>query len=145
MVQPVVIMTRHRASIRAGPMPLQVLRVLTVVLAAGLCTFGAVRVDAEVSAPPRYALTAWAAEKGLPPGDVFAIAQDVDGYLWLGTPTGLLRFDGSRFTPWRASYPENALPNGPVHAIVGSADGSLGVGFGGGGGVVRIHQGTVFQ
>src|SRR5688572_19592654 len=136
MVQPVVIMTRHRASIRAGPMPLQVLRVLTVILATGLCTLGAVRVQAEVSAAPRYAMTAWAAEKGLPPGDVFAIAQDVDGYLWLGTPSGLLRFDGSRFMAWPPADAGWTLPSGPVHAIVGSPDGSLWVGFGGGGGVV---------
>jgi signal transduction histidine kinase/ligand-binding sensor domain-containing protein len=120
-------------------MPLQVLRVLTVLLATGLCTLGAVRVQAEVSDAPRYAMTAWAAEKGLPPGDVFAIAQDVDGYLWLGTPSGLLRFDGSRFMAWPPADAGWTLPSGPVHAIVGSPDGSLWVGFGGGGGVVRIH------
>lgn len=39
---------------------------------------------------PNYVLSAWATEKGLPPGDVFAISQDVDGYLWLGTPNGLI-------------------------------------------------------
>jgi len=113
-----------------------------VALAVFVCAAHATRASAD---GPDYVLSAWATEKGLPPGDVFAIAQDVDGFLWLGTPNGLIRFDGSRFTPWTASSPENALPNGPVHAIVGSADGSLWVGFGGGGGVVRIHQGTVFQ
>jgi signal transduction histidine kinase/ligand-binding sensor domain-containing protein len=115
-----------------------------VALTAFVCAGNATRASAADSLPD-YVLSAWATEKGLPPGDVFAIAQDVDGFLWLGTPNGLIRFDGSRFTPWAASTPENALPNGPVHAIVGSADGSLWVGFGGGGGVVRIHQGTVFQ
>src|SRR6476646_3991122 len=29
---------------------------------------------------------------------VIAITQTKDGYLWLGTPDGLLRFDGARFT-----------------------------------------------
>src|SRR5687768_4026746 len=108
-----------------------------VALAVCVCAAGATRASADGSQPD-YVLSAWATEKGLPPGDVFAIAQDVDGFLWLGTPNGLIRFDGSRFTPWTASTPENALPNGPVHAIVGSADGSLWVGLGGGGGVVRI-------
>jgi signal transduction histidine kinase/ligand-binding sensor domain-containing protein len=103
-----------------------------------------VRLSAD-GALPDYALAAWATEKGLPPGDVFAIAQDVDGYLWLGTPNGLIRFDGSHFTPWTALSPARALPNGPVHAIVGSPDGSLWVGFGGGGGVVRILRGEVLQ
>jgi signal transduction histidine kinase/ligand-binding sensor domain-containing protein len=112
-------------------------------VAACVC-IGSVDLSAEDSLPD-YVLSAWGTENGLKPGDVFAVAQDVDGYLWLGTPNGLIRFDGLRFTPWIASTPENVLPSGPVHAIVGSADGSLWVGFGGGGGVVRIHQGKVFQ
>jgi signal transduction histidine kinase/ligand-binding sensor domain-containing protein len=109
-----------------------------------VCVAGAARPSAEVSLPD-YVLSAWATEKGLPPGDVFAVAQDVDGYLWLGTPNGLIRFDGSRFTPWTTLSPDAALPSGPVHAIVGAADGSLWVGIGGGAGVVRIYQGRVFQ
>jgi len=95
------------------------------------------------SSLPDYVLTAWATEKGSPPGDVFALAQDADGYLWLGTPNGLIRFDGAQFTPWTTLSPEQALPSGPVHSIVGAADGSLWVGFGGGGGIVRIVQGKV--
>jgi signal transduction histidine kinase/ligand-binding sensor domain-containing protein len=117
-------------------------------LAAALAVLACASNDASVSAAepmPDYVLSAWATEKGLPPGDVFAIAQDVDGFLWLGTPNGLIRFDGSRFTPWTASTPANALPSGPVHSIVGAADGSLWVGLGGGGGVVRIHNGVVSQ
>src|SRR5262245_21693728 len=94
---------------------------------------------------PDYVLSAWGTENGLKPGDVFAVAQDVDGYLWLGTPNGLIRFDGSRFTPWTALSPDDPLPAGPVHAIVGSSDGSLWVGIGGGGGVVRIHQNRIVQ
>jgi len=105
---------------------------------------GRIGVAAEASSPT-YALAVWAAEKGLPPGDVFAITQDLDGYLWLGTPTGLLRFDGSRFTPWAPADPAAALPNGPVHALVVSPDGSLWVGLGGGGGVVRIHGAEVVR
>jgi len=33
-------------------------------------------------------------------GAIFGIAQTSDGYLWLGTEFGLLRFDGVRTTPW---------------------------------------------
>jgi signal transduction histidine kinase/ligand-binding sensor domain-containing protein len=98
---------------------------------------------AEEPAPPNYVMATWASEKGLPPGDVFAIAQDVEGYLWLGTPTGLLRFDGHHFTPWEPSDTSLPLPNGPVHAIVPLHDGSIWVGLGGGGGVVRIHRGEL--
>jgi len=121
-------------------LPVSSRAVLAAVLVVCAC---AVRVSAN-DAPPAYVLSAWATEKGLP-GDIFAIAQDVDGFLWLGTPNGLIRFDGSRFTAWTATAPDRALPSGPVHSIVGAADGSLWVGFGGGGGVVRIHNGVVTQ
>src|SRR5215213_4994959 len=113
-------------------------------LAVLVCAVSAARLSAQTPLS-EYVLSAWATEKGLPPGDVFAVAQDLDGYLWLGTPNGLIRFDGSRFTPWSALSPDTPLPSGPVHAIVGSSDGSLWVGFGGGAGIIRIHQGKVFQ
>ncbi len=94
---------------------------------------------------PSYVMGTWASEKGLPPGDVFAIAQDVEGYLWLGTPTGLLRFDGHHFTQFEPADASKPLPNGPVHAIVPSHDGAIWVGLGGGGGVVRIHRGELVR
>jgi ligand-binding sensor domain-containing protein len=34
----------------------------------------------------------------LPQNTVFAIAQTRDGYVWLATQEGLVRFDGIRFT-----------------------------------------------
>ncbi|OAB62538.1 hypothetical protein AY599_01760 [Leptolyngbya valderiana BDU 20041] len=40
---------------------------------------------------------------GLPPGAVWSLNQDSDGYLWLGTQNGLARFDGARFTVFDAS------------------------------------------
>jgi len=98
---------------------------------------------AALSLSPDYGLAVWPADKGQPPGDVFAIAQDTEGYLWLGTPNGLHRFDGARFTPWNVIRPSSPLPSGPIHALIGSPDGSLWIGFGGGGGVVRIQGGEL--
>ncbi|HEY5758350.1 MAG TPA: two-component regulator propeller domain-containing protein [Steroidobacter sp.] len=40
--------------------------------------------------------TRWTTEDGAP-GDVWALAQTPDGWLWLGAPTGLYRFDGIQF------------------------------------------------
>ncbi len=40
--------------------------------------------------------TQWTTREGAPP-NIYAIAQTKDGYLWLGTETGLYHFDGVRF------------------------------------------------
>ncbi len=45
-----------------------------------------------------YVSRVWQTENGLPQNAVQAIVQTRDGYLWLGTPAGLVRFDGVRFT-----------------------------------------------
>ncbi|WP_263356742.1 ligand-binding sensor domain-containing protein [Acidicapsa ligni] len=47
----------------------------------------------------QYVHAVWGADKGYAGGTVYAIAQTPDGYLWLGTEHGLVRFDGSEFTP----------------------------------------------
>jgi len=46
----------------------------------------------------QYALQVWKTENGLPQNSIQAIAQTKDGYLWLGTERGLVRFDGVQFT-----------------------------------------------
>lgn len=94
---------------------------------------------------PVYTMSVWVSEKGLPPGDVFAIEQDAEGYLWLGTPTGLLRFDGQQFVPWASLNEQEPLPNAPVLALVAARHGNLWVGFGSGGGVARIERGRVIR
>src|SRR5262245_2683585 len=86
-----------------------------------------------------YALAAWSNEQS---GDVFAIAQDLDGYLWLGTPEGLVRFDGARFQRWAHSG-SSALPARPVPALAGSTQGGVWVAFNGGGGVARVDRGGI--
>ena len=39
----------------------------------------------------------WQTDDGLPDNTVLGLAQGSDGYLWIGTPSGLARFDGIRF------------------------------------------------
>jgi len=50
------------------------------------------------SAQAQYRFDHWTAEDGLPQNSVYAITQTRDGYLWLATVDGLVRFDGVRFT-----------------------------------------------
>src|SRR5271169_2947383 len=45
----------------------------------------------------QYTHDKWGAEQGFPRGPVYAIAQSGDGYLWIGTQAGLVRFDGLKF------------------------------------------------
>lgn len=46
----------------------------------------------------QYVRDHWGSERGLARGPVYSIEQTRDGYLWLGTEKGLVRFDGLRFT-----------------------------------------------
>src|ERR1700761_1040980 len=48
----------------------------------------------------QYAHTAWRLRDGLFPGVPTAITQTKDGYVWIGTLNGLVRFDGVRFVRW---------------------------------------------
>ena len=49
----------------------------------------------------QYAHTAWKVRDGFTKGSITSIAQTPDGYLWLGTEFGLLRFDGVRAVSWQ--------------------------------------------
>jgi signal transduction histidine kinase/ligand-binding sensor domain-containing protein len=63
---------------------------------------------------------------GLPHNHVYAIAQGADGFLWIGTPNALTRFDGDRFTrfPFR-EVDEHEGHNQGVRRILCSRDGGL--------------------
>ena len=45
----------------------------------------------------QYIRDRWGFEQGFPKGPVYAITQTPDGYLWIGTDVGLVRFDGLNF------------------------------------------------
>jgi ligand-binding sensor domain-containing protein len=46
----------------------------------------------------QYVHRIWQVQQGLPQASIYAVVQSHDGYLWLGTETGLVKFDGIRFT-----------------------------------------------
>lgn len=89
-----------------------------------------------------YSLTSWGQKDGLPPSVIWAIARDRDGYLWLGTDGGPMRFDGVRFVSWR-THGSTPLPEAPVRALRAGGDGSIWLGFGEPGGVSRLLNGEV--
>ena len=91
-----------------------------------------------------YVITSWNNKEGLPPGVVWALAQDADGYLWVGNDAGLFRFDGERFVAWSA-LSSTSVPSAPVRSLSVARDGSLWVGFGGTGGVGHLVNGRLRQ
>jgi signal transduction histidine kinase/ligand-binding sensor domain-containing protein len=75
----------------------------------------------------RYSRQSWAMENGLPQNTVQAIAQTRDGFLWLGTEAGLVRFDGASFQVFdRNSKP--GLPGNDIRCLFESRDGALWIG-----------------
>lgn len=74
----------------------------------------------------------WQSDENLPNNTVHALAQTPDGYLWLGTPSGLARFDGIRFEDFS---PTNfvAPPNRGVIAMLLGHKGFLWLGMDRGG------------
>lgn len=61
--------------------------------------------------PVSFAIRVWGANDGLPVDDIYDIAQTTDGYLWLATRGGLARFDGLRFTVFKAIDHEGLITN----------------------------------
>ena len=74
-----------------------------------------------------YTIATWGERDGVPPGRIRAIRQDSDGYLWLATDAGLIRFDGARFDEWRGSG-SSRLPSGAATSLLIARDRSLWVG-----------------
>lgn len=65
----------------------------------------------------------WQTDEGLPNNYVHAIAQGDDGYLWVGTPGGILRFDGIRFNPLPIAL--SGENDQTIHAILPRRGGGL--------------------
>lgn len=78
-----------------------------------------------------YSHRVWQAQDGLPYA-IQALAQTKDGYLWIGTSGGLLRFDGLHFASF-GSEDTPGLHDDSVWALLGSRDGSLWIGTEGSG------------
>lgn len=112
--------------------------VLTVSL-LGVSAVPAVALDA-FAATARYMRASWTEKDGLPSSRISAITQDRDGYLWLGTEAGLIRFDGVRFLSWEA-LGRSPLPNNMIRTLLTSRSGDLWIGFGETGGVMRLRDG----
>lgn len=105
---------------------------------------GIVPARAETSGPglDDYFVTTWSEKDGLPAGGIRSLEQVEEGALWLGTETGLVRFDGIKFVPF-AELRQGRLPSGAVESLLRTRDGSLWVGLNGPRSIGRIRPGGV--
>jgi ligand-binding sensor domain-containing protein/signal transduction histidine kinase len=111
-------------------------------LAAALLLMGALTVAALEPTTPlaSYGRQSWVMENGLPQNTVQALVQTRDGFVWLGTEVGLVRFDGNGFTVFdHNSTP--ALPGNDVRCLLETRDGALWIGTSEG--LARWKDGTV--
>ena len=81
-----------------------------------------------VSAPlaparPSWFIRNWQSDMGLPDNTVIGITQSLDGFLWVSTKTGLVRFDGVQFRPW--SVPTDGTQVGGCKAMLADRRGRL--------------------
>src|SRR5215213_6594946 len=94
-----------------------------LLLACCPCAF-ALNPELDVS---QYAHSSWHIRDGFPKGEIAAIAQTPDGYLWLGTEFGLFRFDGVRSVLWRPPANQE-LPSNWIFSLLVARDGTLWIG-----------------
>lgn len=86
----------------------------------------------------QYSHQAWTARQGLPQNSVRAILQTRDGYIWLATGAGLVRFDGVRFTVFdKTNTP--AIRDDDVRALAEDHEGNLWIGTYSGG-LTRMNR-----
>jgi signal transduction histidine kinase/ligand-binding sensor domain-containing protein len=98
-------------------------------LAAWLLAAGSLQTLAlEPSTPlANYGRQTWVMENGLPQNTVGAMVQTRQGFVWLGTEVGLVRFDGNSF----AVFDQNsspALPGNDIRCLLETRDGALWIG-----------------
>lgn len=74
----------------------------------------------------------WSSLEGLPQNTVQAVLQTSDGYMWIGTQAGIVRFDGVRFVTFNsANTPE--IRHDDIQALAETRDGTMWVATYGGG------------
>lgn len=114
-------------------------------LASGLCgAWIALAIPALALDPhapvTQYGFQSWQTDTGLPQNTVHSIVQGPDGFLWIATEGGLVRFDGERFSVIaRANTPE--LPSDLIDDLMLDSAGTIWISTSGG--LARLHDGRV--
>ncbi|MEM6347075.1 MAG: two-component regulator propeller domain-containing protein [Bacteroidota bacterium] len=72
-----------------------------------------------------YHISHYSKDDGLIQSQVFALMQDTEGYLWMGTHGGACRFDGQTFQPYGL---RDGLPDNFLSAIIQDQQGNIWLG-----------------
>src|SRR5262245_25715505 len=92
------------------------------------------------AAAAQYQVQSWTTENGLPHNIVVSLQQTRDGYIWMATVDGLVRFDGVRFTVFdRSNSP--AIRSNRFTSLYEAPNGAIWAGTEGGG-VTRYERGA---
>ncbi|HEX9002975.1 MAG TPA: two-component regulator propeller domain-containing protein [Blastocatellia bacterium] len=93
----------------------------------------------------QYRFDVWSTDNGLPNNTLFSIIQTRDGYLWMATLDGLVRYDGVRFTVFNTANTRELSSNRFV-ALYEDTQGALWLGTEGGG-LIKFKPGncTVYR
>ncbi len=88
---------------------------IPVLWLAGLLALPATGVSPAAPAPP-WVIHTWQSDVGLPDNTVVGVGQTPDGFLWVATSTGLVRFDGVQFRPFPVTAP--GAPTGGIRNLI---------------------------
>lgn len=112
----------------------QMQRYIVIILA---CIFGiSLLAEDDGYRAGSYLVSSWTIENGLPQNSVLSLIQTADGYIWFGTQSGLVRFDGVSvrvFNRWNTE----ALKNDRILSLYQDKNGGLWIGTDGGGVCLR--------
>jgi signal transduction histidine kinase/ligand-binding sensor domain-containing protein len=102
-------------------------------------SFGRVGAAPSASVYPDLHISAWQAEDGLPSNKILDIIQSRDGFIWIATLDGLVRFDGITFKVFDNTNAEG-LTDQNLTCLYEGKDGALWIGHAGGA-VTRYKNG----
>jgi ligand-binding sensor domain-containing protein len=101
-------------------------RIFWIVLLMATASLGALALDRDRSIA-QFHSTFWSEKDGAP-GDIGALAQTNDGYLWIGSTRGLFRFDGVKFDEYQPPAGVE-LPSHSIWSLMAMPDGGLWIAF----------------
>jgi len=93
----------------------------------------------QLSNTAQFSFDQWRTAEGLPDNTINDLLQTSDGYLWIATQGGLVRFDGYQFTLFNVSN-TRAMKINAISTLVEGRDGTVWIGTSGGG-ILRYREG----